>query len=136
MRNLHFIEQDHILQFCRISDYCPFSHDRIATDKRAMSDLCFFSDDRRSRNGCAFCYFRCFGDPDIPSLFFILLFAECISQFHNKSGDFRKHFPRIGHSLKNIFCNCLIQCIKFFYCQFFHKLTLSFLILFFARCPV
>ena len=108
MRNLYFIEQNYILKLCRITDYRTLSYDGIATDKCTVSYFCILADDCRAMNVSRRKYVCRLGNPQILFHLIILLFGKCLSKLHNKISDFRKHFPRVSYTIKNIFRNCFI----------------------------
>ncbi len=56
MGNLHLIEQDHILKFCRISHNGAFADNGISTDKSAMPDFRVLADDCRAMDICRLKY--------------------------------------------------------------------------------
>mgnify|MGYP000169952922 CR=1 FL=1 len=75
MRNLYFVEQDHIFQLGGVADNGSFTYDRIAADECTVAYFCFFSDDRRSVNVSGRCYGCGFCDPDVFPTFFVFFFA-------------------------------------------------------------
>ena len=132
MRHLNLIKQDHILKLRRIPDYRSFTDDGISADKRTLSYLRVLPDDRRPMNVRGFEYLRGPGDPHILSDFIIFIFRKRRAETQNEFADLRKHLPRIGDSLEDIFRNRLLQCVQFLYCQSVHTVCSSLSVLFFS----
>ena len=112
MRNLYFVEQDHIFQLGGVADNGSFTYDRIAADECTVAYFCFFSDDCRSVNvspvGATVADFAI--QMSSPR-FRILLRLRSLPVF-DKIADLRKHFPRINGSFKQIFCNRFLEIIE------------------------
>lgn len=93
MRNLHAVKKDHIFKLCRVSYHAVLSYNGISPDKRAVTNLCILTDDRRPVNAgsrsdlCRFC------NPDIALPVLVLIRIDL-----EKYG--LAHEPTVGEILR------------------------------------
>ena len=120
MGHLYFIEQNHVLQFGGIADYRTLSHDGIATDKCAVTDLRFLINDQRPVQAGGRSNFCVFSHPDILASFFIDFLRQSLAQFQNKIVDSGKYLPWILCLGKQFCRNGLCQIIQIFNRNIFH----------------
>ena len=85
MRNLHAVKKDHIFKLCRVSYHAVLSYNGISPDKRAVTNLCILTDDRRPVNAgsrsdlCRFC------NPDIALPVLVLIRIQCFAKLQDKN---------------------------------------------------
>ena len=85
MRNLHAVKKDHIFKLCRVSYHAVLSYNGISPDKRAVTNLCILTDDRRPVNAgsrsdlCRFC------NPDIALRYSYSSGSSVLPSFRIKS---------------------------------------------------
>ena len=120
MRNLHAVKKNHIFKLCRVSYHAAFSYNGISPDKRAVTNLCILTDDRRPVNAgsrsdlCRFC------NPDIALPVLVLIRIQCFAKLQDKIFNLRKYFPGIRFSLKKLCSHCFLQIKKLLNGKIFH----------------
>ena len=92
MRNLYFVEQDHIFQLGGVADNGSFTYDRIAADECTVAYFCFFSDDRRSVDVGCLEYGCGFGDPYVFADLIVFICRKGLSEFFDEAADLWKAF--------------------------------------------
>ena len=76
MRDLYFVKEDHIFEFCRVADNGALADDRISADKCAVADLRVLINDAGTVEACRGGDFGRFCDPDVLAALLILVFRE------------------------------------------------------------
>ena len=94
--DLHFIEQDDILKFCRVTYDCTFAYDCISTDECALTHFSVLSDDRRSVDVGCLEYGCGFGNPYVFADLVVLVCRKGLAEFFDEVTDLWKDFPMVS----------------------------------------